>query len=478
MYKTAAVVFLTFLLCISSQILPADQPDQDQQVFARRRAQLMTQMGSGIAVFRSPQSAKITSFGTSFRQSSNIYYLTGMEEPESALILIPGKPNRFILFIQEKNLWREMWNGKMVGTSGAKRKYGADLAFPLKDMQKKMERYLWGKNPLYCDFGNKNLLQELISELPRLREGQMKIIDIAPMIHEMRIIKTEKEIALMEKAARITADALVESMKATRPGMVEYQIEGIINYVYQKNGCKRPGFRSIVASGPNAAIMHYTDNNRKMVRGDLLLMDIGAEYGYYGADVTRTIPVSGTFNKEQKKIYGIVLEAQKKGIQSVAPGKGIQEVIEISNNILKEGLFRLGLITDKQSRWQAILWLKYLQSSHWLGLDTHDVGDYRWRDKRGRILESGMVLTIEPGIYIGENDLTNLPKLLKGRVKAEELQSFIKKVRPAFERYKNISIRIEDDILVTKKGCRVLSKDAPKEIKDVEKIMARKSRFK
>jgi len=264
-------------------------------------------------------------------------------------------------------------------------------------------------------------------------------------------------------------------MKAVEPGMFEYEVEAIIEYIFRKSGAERPGFPSIVGSGPNSTILHYEDNNRQTQDGDLLLMDVGAEYSHYTADVTRTIPVNGRFSAKQKEIYEVVLHAQKEAIKIAAPGVGIYEINNRGVEVIKEGLYRLGLITDKGSQWQHRAWLMY-NISHWVGLDVHDVGGRGPDDGKGRRFEPGMVFTVEPGLYIREETLEYLPVML-GRSGAtkEELEAFVNAVRPAVRKYANIGIRIEDDILVTESGHEILSSKVPKEIDAIEKLMKKKS---
>ena len=478
MKKNRAVIgFLFFLFIFNFYICAELNQRPDNTYFEKRRQALMDKMEGGIAILSSPKrSVRNSDIFYPYRQDSNFYYLTGLEKPETVVMLIPDAKKKFIVFIKSRNPMFEIWAGEKMGVEEAVQIIGADEAFPIKKLEKMLPRYLMGKENIYCNFNDKEFMKKLAAKTARSwDEIQKKLININHLVHELRLIKGPEEIGRLQRAIDITGDALIETMKAVKPGMVEYEIEALIGYIYRKNGSPRPGFWSIVASGPNAAIMHYQKNNRRMKNSDLLLMDIGAEYGYYSADITRTIPVNGRFNEKQKEIYRIVLNAQKKGIQNISPGKGIKEVMKISTDVLKDGLFRLGLILDKQSRWQTHIWIKYFQTSHWLGLDTHDVGVYKWKEKNGRILEPGMVLTVEPGIYIGENDLENIPKLLKGRVEEKEINEFITKVRPAFEKYKNISVRIEDDILITKDGYINLSKKAPKEIKDIEKLMKKRS---
>lgn len=449
--------------------------------FAARREAFMKQLNGGIAIFKGADyTPKNHNHSAPFVQESNFYYLTGFTEPGAYFILDPkAKKDKFIMFVNPRDLLRETWTGKHDGVDEAKTIYGADAAYPSTDFEKKLGSYLWGKEKIYCGFQNEELMEMVTGKLKRgSKYSSVSIEDPRPIVGELRLIKSKGEQQLMQKAIDITGNALVEVFKTVTPGMTENRVEGILNYMFFKAGSPGPGFALIVASGLNASIMHYTSGTRVMNKGEVLLMDIGADYGYYGADITRTIPVSGKFNKKQKQIYNLVLKAQQKSIQATAPGKGLREVMSAGVEVMIDGMVELGLILDKKSQWQKMLWFRYLQISHWLGIDTHDVGDYKWRDKTARILEPGMVFTIEPGIYIDASLLDKLPIFLKRmKVKKEEIDAFIKKVKPIALKYDGISIRIEDDILVTETGYKVLSSKIPKTVKEIEKLCKQTSPF-
>lgn len=455
------VLFIIFSVFVSGSL---DAEDFNKEIFKKRRQQLMEQMDGGIAVFQSTGNM------------SDFYYLTGLHDQNAVILIIPEEKEKYIMFIQPTNPSRELWTGKHPGLEEAKTVFGADAAYPINEFDKSLFRYLRGKSKVYVSFRDKELYDKLI---PMIRSPYgsepVPVVDPLFYIHEMRLIKDTEEIRLMRKAAEITSEALEEVMKAVEPGMFEYEVEAIIEYIFRKNGAQGPGFPSIVGSGPNSTILHYEDNNRQTQDGDLLLMDVGAEYGHYTADVTRTIPVNGRFSAKQKEIYEVVLQAQKEAIKIAAPGVGIYEINNRGVEVIKEGLYRLGLITDKDSKWQHRAWLMY-NISHWVGLDVHDVGGRGPADGKGRRLEPGMVFTVEPGLYIREETLEYLPMML-GRSGAtkEELEAFINAVRPAVRKYANIGIRIEDDILVTESGHEILSSKAPKEIDAIEKLMKKKS---
>ena len=448
-------------------------------VFEQRRQQLMDKMEGGVAIFKSAKVANRNYDNDyEYRQDSDFYYLTGFEEPESAFLLIPGAEQEFIMFVQPRNPAIEKWLGKRYGVEGSMEVFEADTAFTFDKFEEMFSQYLPDKGKIYYSMNDEDLNNKLLSIMKRRSGNPPKhLIDPLPFVHEMRLIKDTGEIDLMKRSIEITSDAHIEAMKAAEPGMYEYEIEAIIEYIFRKNG-SQPGFSSIVGSGPNSMMFHYEANDRKTRNGDIIVIDIGAEFGYYSADITRTIPVNGRFSKEQKEIYEIVLEAQQAGINSMTPGIGLNEIGQKITEVVKDGLFRLGLITDTESKWQYRVWYAH-DPCHWLGLDVHDAGNYHETDKKPyRILEVGMVTTVEPGIYIGENTLNELLQLRKyfgEEVQEEEINSFIDKVRTAADKYTNIGIRIEDDVLITEGGHEVLSAKTPKDIKEIEKLMMKSS---
>ena len=458
------IIFILFTVFVWAK---QEAQDSDHDVFARRRQQLMEKMDGGIAIFRSTE------------DTSDFYYLTGLDEPNAAILLIPGEEEKYIMFIQPTNPMRELWTGEHPGLEEAERVFGSDKAYPVNEFDKVLSRYLRGKSRIYLSFNDKELYDKIIPMVRSPYGSEPKqIIDPRLYIHEMRLVKDEKEIELMRKAADITSDALIEVMKAVKPGMNEYEIQAIIEYFFRKNGAQGPGFPSIIGSGPNATVLHYDANNRQSQDRELVLMDVGAEYGHYKSDITRTIPVNGRFTRRQREIYEVVLQAQKEAIKIAAPGVGIYEINTRGVEVIKEGLLKLGLITDKDSQWQHRPWLMY-NISHWVGLDVHDVGGRGPDDGKGRRLEPGMVFTVEPGLYIRKETLENLPGMVgRSGAEKEELEDFISKVRPAVEKYANIGVRIEDDILITATGYEVISSRAPKEIDAIEKLMRGKSYLK
>jgi len=448
------------------------------EVYAKRREKLMDYMEGGIAFFSSAEYVgRKVGAHYEYRQGSDFYYMTGFPEPNAVFLLLPDAEQKFAMFVQPNNAMAKMWTGNRYGPEGAKKIFGADEAFPINQLSDLLPKYLEGTKTIYLNPRDKELKEKIISFLEESNIDPMpEFKDPTPFIHEMRLFKDPFEIKQLQKAIDITCESHIEAYKAAKSGMYEYEIEAIIEYIYRKNGAKRPGFSSIVGSGPNSTILHYEENNRKMKEGDLLLMDIGAEWERYTADVTRTIPVSGKFTKEQREIYELVLEAQEEAIKEMIPGKGVQEAHNRASEVIVNGLYKLGLITDKNSEWQKKFYILY-NNSHWLGLDVHDVGKYGREKGTGRPLKSGMVLTIEPGIYLGKGRLDHLVELFGKKIPEKEIEKFIEEIEPVYEKYINIGVRIEDDILITETGHVVLSAKAPKTVDDIERIMTEKSRF-
>lgn len=450
-----------------------------KEIFAERRLKLMDQMEGGIAVFQNSQvSNRNSDVDYPYRADSDFYYLTGFEYPSSAFILDPNGEKKFIMFVEEKSTMISLVRGDIPGIEGAMTAYGADTAYAIDRLEEILRRSIRGKEKVYFDVGNKELFETIHSLLPPHGRRPNALVDVLPIIHEMRVVKSPEEIELLQKAVSNTCDAYIEVLKAAKPGMYEYELGAVIDYVYKINGSLRKGFPSIIGSGPRTSVFHYDANNQKIQDGDLVLMDIGAEYGFYSADVTRTIPVNGKFTREQKEIYELVLAAQEAAIKALVPGKGCRECFEPAEEVIREGLYRLGLITDKDSPWQTQAFY-YPLISHWLGLDAHDVGEYGNSAQGGRPLEPGMVVTIEPGLYFGETMLTVFREMAvqyRG-IAEEEVNAFFAQIQPILDKYKNIGIRIEDDILITEDGNRNLSEKAPKTVKDIENMMKQKSRF-
>jgi Xaa-Pro aminopeptidase len=396
-----------------------------------------------------------------YRQDSDFYYLTGFDEPEAiAVIARSNGDQKYTLFVRPRDPEREIWDGRRAGVEGAKADFGADAAFPISEFEEKLGDILNGSSNLYYRIGNGNaeLDETIVKQIRRLRtlgrrgmRAPETIIDTGAIIHEMRLFKTDEEIAMMQRAADIAAGGHREAMLAVRPGMNEYEIEALIEYTFRKNGASGPAYTSIVGGGANATVLHYITNDDTLADGDLLLVDAGAEYRGYASDITRTFPVNGRFNEAQREIYDLVLDAQMACIEMLRPGTRPKDIQERSVEVLTEGMLRLGLLKGdaatiiKEEKYKQF----YMHTiGHFLGLDVHDVGRYHIKDE-SRQLEPGMVMTVEPGIYISP-ETKDIP-----------------------EKFLGIGVRIEDDVLVTADGPNVLSSKAPKQVEEIVQLMAR-----
>jgi Xaa-Pro aminopeptidase len=392
-----------------------------------------------------------------YRQDTDLYYLTGFEEPSAVAVFAPDHPeHRFVLFVRPKDREREVWTGWRAGEEGAKRDYGADAAFTIDKFDEELPKLVGKAEKIYYRFSDPVFDERVVAfmrrsqrERQRNGSGPTSIIDPAEMLHEMRLVKTEDELELLRRAVDISCEGHMAALRALRPAMYEYEIEAVLRYVFRKNGSPRQGYPAIVASGPNATVLHYTTNNRRIEDGDLLLIDAGTEFGYYTGDITRTYPAGGSFTQDQAAIYQIVLDAQLAAIEAVRPGATFIEPHDRAVRVLTEGLVRLGLLKGEIEKLiEDGEYKKFYmhRTSHWLGMDVHDAGPYKVGDE-WRKLEPGMVLTVEPGLYIAED---------------------IEDVDP---RYRGIGVRIEDDVLVTGNGNEVLSARVPKSIEEIEGLM-------
>lgn len=388
-----------------------------------------------------------------YRQHSDLWYLSGFDEPESVLALSSAPAEPFTLFVRERDPEREVWDGARAGVEGAKDVFGADQAHPITKLDEVLPKLLENVEHLYYRLGidrdfDDRVLRAVANVRRRARRGQRyptHIIDPSNVIHELRLHKDSEEIALMRRAATITSEAHGLAMSACRPGMYEYEVEAVLAAHFLKNGSHRPAYSSIVGSGPNATVLHYHANDRKMVDGDLLLIDAGCEYSYYAADVTRTFPVNGRFSEAQKAVYEVVLASQLAAIAATRTDATLDAIHDVALREIVNGLIELGIIAGSlDEALEKELYKPYFmhKTSHFLGMDVHDVGAYFIAGKP-RPLEPGMVITVEPGIYISE--------------KAE-----------VPEKFRGIGVRIEDDVLVTLEGNEVLTSRAPKTVAAIE----------
>ncbi len=394
-----------------------------------------------------------------FRQDSDFYYLTGFEEPEAIAIIAPAREQKYRLFVRPRDPEREIWDGRRAGVEGAKSEYGADESFPIAEFNEKLHEILDGAAKLYYRLGvNSDLDDTIIRQIARMRALNRKpihppqtIIDPATIVHEMRVLKTPEELELMQRAADIAAEAHCAAMKAVRPGMKEYEVEALIEQIFRKQGAAAPAYTSIIGAGPNATVLHYINNDGELRDGELLLIDAGAEYKGYASDITRTFPINGRYTKAQREIYDLVLKAQMSCVEMVRPGTTHEELKDHSIEVLTEGMVQLGLLKGDPE--ELIKEKKYEQFymhglGHMLGIDVHDVGRYYY-EKESRALEAGVVMTVEPGLYISPNT-KDIP-----------------------EQYLGIGVRIEDDVLCTANGPRVLTTKVPKQAEEIEALMAR-----
>lgn len=431
-----------------------------QSEFKKRRKRLMQRIGTGnIAIIGSaPNRVRNRDVNYPFRQDSDFYYLTGFNEPDSLAVFIPGREQgEYILFCREFDEKKALWEGAHAGLEGATADYKADDSFPIDDLDDILPGMLEDKNKVYYPIGrDSDLDHRLLIWINHIRSQSRngvaapgELVSLEHILHEMRLFKSAEELKLIRHAAEVSAKAHIRAMQKCRPGMFEYQMEAEIIYEFIQNGLRAVAYPSIVATGKNACILHYTENADKLKNGDLLLIDAGAECDHYAADITRTFPVSGYFNEAQKQIYQLVLDAQLAAISQIRPGLSWHLVHDVSVEVLTKGLVSLGLLKGRVSK--LIKDEKYKQFymhriGHWLGMDVHDVGDYKV-DKEWRLLEPGMVLTIEPGLYIPADCMT------------------------VDQQWRGIGIRIEDDVLVTADGYEVLTSKVPKTITEIEAIM-------
>lgn len=433
-----------------------------QTEYKQRREALMAKIGNGTAIFRSaPTAVMHNDVEYNFRQDSDFFYLTGFNEPQAVAILAPHHPeHRFVLFVQPKDREQEIWSGYRCGVEAAKEIYGADEAYPIAELDEKLPQYLEKADRIYYRLGrdrafNDKILnhwQRLMRTYPKRGTGPIAIEDTSPILHSMRLIKSQAELELMRKAADIAVEAHNHAMQFTAPGLYEYEVQAEIEHIFRKRGAMGPAYPSIVASGVNACVLHYVENNRQMQDKELLLIDAGCAYAYYNSDITRTFPVGGKFTPEQKILYEIVLAAQKQAIAQVQPGNPYNLFHDTAVRVLTEGLVEIGILKgeiDKLIEEEKYKPFYMHRTGHWLGLDVHDVGVYQHGDNP-QILQPGQVVTVEPGLYIVPD------------TKPAEDQPEID------QRWVGIGIRIEDDVLVTPTGNEVLTTGVPKEVEDLE----------
>ncbi|MBR8829242.1 MAG: aminopeptidase P N-terminal domain-containing protein [Gomphosphaeria aponina SAG 52.96 = DSM 107014] len=435
----------------------------DQTEYRHRRERLMEKIGNGTAIFRSaPTSVMHNDVEYVFRQDSDFFYLTGFNEAEAVAVLAPHHlEHRFILFVQPKDQEKETWTGYRFGVEVAKELFGADAVYPINELKEKLPGYLEKADRIYYHLGRDrsfndtilSLWQGLMATYPKRGTGPIALYDSNPVLHPLRLIKSPAELELMRKATAISATAHNRARSFAQPGRYEYEIQAEIEHTFRLEGGMGPAYPSIVASGANSCILHYTENGRQMQDHELLLIDAGCSYGYYNGDITRTFPVGGKFTPEQKTIYELVLSAQLKAIAQVKPGNTYNQIHDRAVRVLVEGLLDLGLLVGeieeliKEEKYKPF----YMhRTGHWLGLDVHDAGVYKCGEEVWQTLQPGQILTVEPGIYISPY------------IKPVEGQPEVP------EKWRGIGIRIEDDVLVTVEGNEVLTAAVPKSVTEME----------
>lgn len=429
--------------------------------FARRRKDLMALMGpNSIAVVPAArQLVRNRDVEYPFRQDSDFLYLSGFDEPNAVLVLLPGrKQGQFVLFCQERDAQKELWDGYRIGPEGACADYGADDAFPIGDIDEILPGLIEGRDRAYYAMGklpqfDRQIMDWVNTIRSKVRSGAQppgEFVELDHLLHELRLFKSPAELKLMRRAAVISAAAHCRAMAASAPGRNEYHLEAELQYEFMRSGARNWAYPPIVGGGDNGCILHYTENNAALREGDLVLIDAGCEVEGYAADITRTFPAGGRFSEPQRQLYEVCLAAQLAAIKAIAPGVSWNLPHEVAVRELTRGLIKLGLLKGQLKRLieKAAYQPFYMhRTGHWLGMDVHDVGDYKvggeWRE-----LEPGMVLTVEPGIYVSPHN-TKVAKKWRG-----------------------IGIRIEDDVLVTRTGCEVLSDGVPKQVDQIEALMA------
>lgn len=429
--------------------------------YARRRRKLMALMApNSIAIIPAAQE-KLRSRDTEypFRQDSDFYYLSGFREPEAVLVLIPGREHgEFVMFCRDRDPALELWHGSRAGPDGVCDRFAADDAFPVNDVDEILPGLIEGRERVYYSMGRSaEFDRQIMGWVNSIRSKEStgasppgEFTDLDHMLHDMRLIKSAAEQKLLRRAGEITAGAHRHIMQHCRPGMFEYELEGELHHQFVRGGARYPAYLSIVGSGANACTLHYVENSSKMRDGDLVLVDAGCEFEYYAADVTRTFPVNGRFSVEQRAIYDLVLAAHNAAIAEVRAGNHWNQPHDASVRVITSGLLQLGLLEgelDELIEAKAYQPFYMHRLGHWLGLDVHDVGDYRVGDE-WRLLEAGMVMTVEPGIYISPGN----PDVAR--------------------KWRGIGVRIEDDVVVTAGGCELLTADAPRTAEEIEAVMA------
>ncbi len=473
-------------------------------VHADRRARLAGSIEDGLALIPAASLVRRNNdVDHPFRQDTDFYYLTGFDEPDAVLLLDPSAADeQYVLFVRPRDREREIWDGRRAGPEGAKERYGAEGAYPVSEFEAVLRRRLPGRRTVYLPYGRPDFRRRVMGVVGSVggladRFGRVVptgVRDASPLLAEMRLHKTSSEADLLRTACEITAEGHAEAMRFTRPGRREYQVQAALEFVFRSRGARRDGYPAIIASGNNACVLHYFENSRRIEDGDLVLIDAGAEYGYFSADITRTFPAGGTFTGPQREIYGVVLAAQRAALALAGAGAGatMRDLHQAAAGVVAEGLVDLGLLPGPAD--EAVRMHHYREyfmhgTGHWLGMDVHDAGAY-WTKGEPRPLAPGMAFTVEPGVYVEsereavelamlEHDLDEWTerRMLLGAAEAKKLEdqereAAPKVTHPVPEAFRGIGIRIEDDVLITDRGCDVLTAGVPTDPDEIEALCA------
>ncbi len=429
--------------------------------FAQRRTDLIQQMAPNSVAILSAAPERLRNSNTeyAYRQDSYFWYLTGFPEPEAVAVLVAdGGRGRFILFCRDRDKTMEIWNGVRAGQEGAKRDYGAEEAYSIQEIDERLPKLLENRGRIYANLGasaafDQQLMGWVNQVRAKVRQGinaPTAFTQLTSLLDEMRLIKSEAEIATMRESASIAAQAHVRGMQTVKPGMWEYQLEAEYLHEFMRHGARFPAYNTIVGGGSNACILHYVENNQVLQEGDLVLVDAGCEWQHYASDITRTYPVNGRFTAPQQALYEVVLAAQLAAIDAMQLGQPYYSGHEAALRVLTQGLCDLGLLNGDvneliETRAYADFYMH--GTGHWLGIDVHDVGSYR-QSGEGRALKKGMVFTVEPGLYVAADNT---------RVD---------------EKWRGIGIRIEDNVVMTDNGPEVITADVPKSVAEITALMA------
>ncbi|WP_413559370.1 aminopeptidase P family protein [Bdellovibrio sp. HCB209] len=436
------------------------KPTFDMNIFAARRKALAQQIpGSALVVASHPELIRNHDVHFPYRQDSNMFYLTGWEEPESILIVRPGQTPETVMFVRRRDRERETWDGFRYGPEGCEQEFKIDKCYPIDEFEKLAPQLLSNVDSIYYrQFKNKEVdekMEHVLNTVKQMRGrtgyGLLSVHDADTLIGEMRLVKSEYELTQLREACEISAQAHLAAMRFTRPGVTERQVQGVLAHNFYMRDSAREGYGFIVASGNAATTLHYNFNDQVCKDGDLLLIDAGAEYNYYTGDITRTYPVNGKFTDEQGRVYEAVLKVQKAIVDFVKPGIVFKDLHDMGTSMLTDAMLELGLLSGrKDDLIQSLAQKKYYPHGigHWLGLDVHDAGLY-FKKGEPRPIEANMCFTIEPGLYIPADD-TSAP-----------------------QKYRGIGIRIEDNVRVTSNGVENMTTSVPKEISDIEKVVGK-----